>query len=135
MAAKKKMFSLSDLNVVKKCEEAVEFEVLDESGEGVDIFISVVGGHASQVQNGVNKLINRRRRQALGKKRGKKDDFTPVEDDINFGIEAAVIRMTGWRNITEEFNEENATLLCTINPDIRTQVIENSEAVANLTKA
>jgi hypothetical protein len=133
MAAKKKMFSLSELNVVKKCEEAVEFEVLDNSGKGMDVFISVIGGHAPVVQNMVNKLINHRRRVALAQsKRGKAEDFTPIEEDINFAIEMAIIRMTGWRNITEEFTKETATELCTINPEIRKQVIDVSEALANL---
>lgn len=134
MAVKK--VSLSDLNIVKKCEEAVEFEVLDESGKGMDIFISVIGGHAPAVQNKVHKLINHRRRVELSQnKRGKMSDITPIEDDIEFGIESAVVRMTGWRNITEDFSTENATLLCTINPEIRKQVVERSEELANLKRA
>jgi hypothetical protein len=132
----KKAFSLSDFDLVKKCEEPVEFELIADDGEGMDVFFSVIGGQAPQVQNYINKIINRNRRTALSKaKRGKDNSFTPIEEDIETGIEATVARMTGWRNITEEFNEENATKLCTQNPAIRKQIIDFSDSLANLTKA
>lgn len=136
MAAKektKKMYSLDDLNLVKKCDDSIEFEVLDEKGNGTDIFISVIGGHSEKVQNAYNKKINHRKRVALAQsKRGKNEEITLIEDDIEFGVEMAALRITGWRNITDDFNHENAIRLCTINPEIKKQVVDFSEALGNL---
>lgn len=130
-----KNFSLADLNLQKKCEDAVEFEPTTSTGKGLGIFLTVLGAHAPAVQRWVNKSLNERRRaEALQVRRGKNGDIRPIEEDIDFGIEVVAIRITGWRGITEEFSPENALKLCQINPEICAQVRETSEDLANFTK-
>lgn len=133
--AKGKSFSLADLNVQKKCEDAVKMEVVDAAGKSIGVSLFVIGAHAPKVQNWINKELNQRRRaDAVQAKRGKLSEIRPIEDDIEFGVEVIAIRITGWEGITDEFNAENALMLCQINPDICGQVREFSENIANFTQ-
>lgn len=132
---KQKGFSLSDLNVQKKCESLVDFEPVDSSGHGLGFTLQVIGAHAPAVQKWINKeLNNRRRSEALQKKRGRDTEFRDIEDDLKFGVEVVSIRIMGWQGITDEWSPGNALLLCETNPDICAQVREFSESVANFTK-
>lgn len=130
--------SLSQLNLEAQSETPFEFEVIDEnSGKGTGVFISVLGSHSKTVQSYVTKTLNgKRRAEALKAAKGsKKDiDFTPVEDDIDFSIELAAIRVVAWRGIEEPFSYDNALLLCRTNPIIKQQIIDASDDVKNFTK-
>jgi hypothetical protein len=64
-----------------------------------------------------------------------KEDIRLVEDDEEFGIRNAAIRIIGWRGITEDYTPELAIKLCEVNPEIRAQVIEKSDELANFTKS
>ena len=68
-------------------------------------------------------------------KRGKDVEVRSAEEDEQFAIESAAIRITGWRGITQEFTPELAIKLCTINPEIRTQVIKESDELGNFKKS
>ncbi len=129
--------SLSELNVEAQSETPYEFEITDEnSGKGTGVYLSVLGSHSKSVSSFVAKTLNAKRRaEALRLKKGAKDvEFTPIEDDIDFGVELAAIRIKAWRGITEDFTPENALLLCRTNPIIKQQVIEASDDVKNFTK-
>jgi len=130
-----KTFSLSDLNIQDKCQNAVAFTPVDSSGKPLGIELDVIGAHAPVVQKWVNGALNdRRRADALASRRGKNTDVRPIEDDIEFGVEVISIRIIGWRGITEQWSPENSLLLCKTNPDICSQVREFSEEIANFTQ-
>jgi hypothetical protein len=131
-----KMFSLSDLDVTKQSEAGFEFEVLDDStGKGVGVHLTVIGAHAPAVQKFTSKKLNERRVfDEMNERRGKKAQIRKIEDDVEFGIELAAIRIVGWRGISDEFTPANAIQLCTVNPTIREQILKASEDLANFTK-
>jgi hypothetical protein len=94
----------------------------------------VIGSQAPKVQEFVRKFFNHRRTaEAIAQKRGKELHRT-IEDDEDFGIDYAAIRIVGWKGISEPFSEENAQILCRNNKEIREQVIEHSDNLANFTK-
>lgn len=128
--------SLADLNFQKKCEDAVDFEPTTPTGKGLGFTLKVIGSHAPAVQKWVNKHLNdRRRAEALqAKRKGKGIEYTPIEDDIDFGVELVAIRVVGWEGIEEPWSPENALLLCRTNADVCAQVREFSEDIANFTK-
>lgn len=128
--------SFDDLNITKACEQGFEFEYVRESEEKESgVFITVLGSHSELVQSWVRKRLNaNRQRDAMRAKRGKADDVRSIEDDIDFGIESAAIRITGWRGISQPFSPDNAILLCTINPEIRLQVVTQSDDIGNFTR-
>ena len=93
------LFSLEELNLVSASENSYEFEYLRGDGRPTGVFISVLGSQAPKVQEWIRKTLNRRRTQeAIAAKRGKEVERL-VEDDEDFGIGAAAIRIVGWRNI------------------------------------
>lgn len=135
--ATQKMFSLNDLDITKQCEGGFEFEVTDDNtGKGTGVYLTVVGAHAESVQKFTSKKLNERRIfDDMNERRGKKAQVRRIEDDVEFGIELAAIRIIGWRGISDEFSPENAIKLCTVNPTIREQILKASEDLANFTKA
>lgn len=131
-----KTLSLDALNLRKANDEPFEMPYLLPDGSKSGVTILVLGAHSETVQNGVARLLNERRRkeaQAIGKS-GKAVDFTPVEDDIEFGQRGAAIRISGWRGITEECTPDLALKLCRINPDLASQVMEASNDAGHFTK-
>jgi hypothetical protein len=129
------MKSLTELDLVKPSETGFEFEYIQESGGPSGVFITVIGSHSGKVKSWVRKELNTiRQRAAMMEKKGK-EDIRLVEDDEEFGIRNAAIRIIGWRGITEDYTPELAIKLCEVNPEIRSQVIEKSDELANFTKS
>jgi|694.fasta_scaffold53224_5 hypothetical protein len=134
--SKKTGLSFDDLDLVSASENAYEFEYLRADGADTGIFITVLGKDAPKVQDWVRKALNKRSTQdKMAAKRGKEIERT-IEDDEQFGIDAAAIRVVGWRGITNfEYSPENATKLMERNSEIREQVFEASNNLGNFTKA
>ena len=124
--------SITELDLATPSSHGFEFEYIPEAtGEPSGVFITVVGTHSEQVKCWLRKSINQARMlEAVNVKKGKEVART-IEDDERFAIESAAIRIVGWRNISDEFNFKNACLLCEVNPDIRAQVIKESDNLGN----
>lgn len=126
--------SLADLNLTKQCEQAFEFEYLDPAGNGTGVFLSVLGSQSPTVQKWIRRRLNeRRQRELLAARRGK-DVESSVEDDEEFAIEGATVRLVGWRGITEPFSPGLAEELVTINPELRAQVFKASNDLGNFSR-
>jgi hypothetical protein len=127
------LFSLDDLNLVTASENSYEFEYLKGDGRPTGVFISVIGSQAPKVQEWIRKTLNRRRSQeAIAAKRGKEVERL-VEDDEDFAIGAAAVRIVGWKGIKEPYSPEGALKLCRNNSEVRDQVFEASNNLANFT--
>lgn len=131
----KKGLSFEDLDLISASENAFEFEYLRADGSDTGVFISVLGSQSPKVQDWVRKTLNRRKSQELlASKRGKDLERT-IEDDEQFGIDAAAIRIVNWRGITGfEYSPENASKLMERNSELREQVFEASNNLGNFTK-
>ena len=126
--------SLADLDLVSASENSFEFEYLRPDGRETGVFIKVIGSQAPKVQEWIRKSLNRRRAQeALATKRGKEIERL-VEDDEQFGIDAAAIRIVGWSGISEPYTPETAKILVTNNSEVRDQVLEASNNLGNFSK-
>ena len=126
--------SLADLNLNTQCERAHEFEYLDPQGRPTGVFLSVLGSQSPTVQKWIRGQLNTRRtREAMAAKRGKELETT-VEDDEEFTIESAAIRLVGWRGISEPFSPGLGLELMSINAEARAQVFKASNDLGNFTK-
>jgi hypothetical protein len=136
MSETAKTVSLESLDICKPCEQGFEFEYISEAdSKPSGIFITILGSHAEKVKTWVRRELNRmRQREALMIKKGK-DEIRQIEDDEQFAIESAAIRIIGWRGITQDYTPQLAITLCDINPEIRKQVIEKSDELANFIKS
>lgn len=134
-----KEYSLDDLDLSKSMDKGFEFEVVDDvSGKGRGIFLTVVGGHSTRVQDFLTKSLNERRTaEAMADKRdprGKQVRIVPIEQDIAFADEYAAIRITGWRGIKQAYTHDGAIRLCKGNALIKDQVLTQSEKLENFTE-
>lgn len=131
-----KLLSINDLDLSIPCETGFEFEYIpDSTGRPSGAFITVVGAHSDKVKTWVRQSLNRiRERDAMLAKKGKSEVRT-IEDDEQFALENAAIRVIAWRGIADECNFKNAVLLCSLNPEIRDQIIKHSEDLGNFTKS
>lgn len=128
-------FSLDDLNVRAAHADAFPMPYLLPDGAKSGVVIQVLGSQSEAVQAATSRLLNeRRKRDFQAARKGGGVDFTPVEDDVEFGQKAAAARIAGWEGITEPYTPELALKLCQINPDIAAQVMEASNEAGNFTK-
>jgi len=137
---KSKTVSLEDLNISKQCENAFEFQYIAPGGVKSGIYISVIGSNAEKVRQHSISEANRARKEAALRKEAEQkgktcNEFTPIEEDIEYFIRDAAIRIVAWRGIEQECNAENAQHLCRINSEIRRQAVEASNELSNFTQS
>ncbi len=132
--------SIAKLDARHAAETEHEFEYFINGAE-TGVFFSVIGGQAKRVTDEIARLINGQRRRAAvaemqAKSAGPKAEpvFTTFEEDLDFTNRSAALRITGWRGITEPFTPELALQLCESNADIRKQVVDQSDNIANFIK-
>ena len=127
---------LDKLNICDPCETPYSFEYIDENDQQTGIMLSVLGSQSKELMKWMSSEINtRRKKDAMQEKRGKAVDIQTLEDDIEFSIESAARRLKGWTGITQECTPENAIKLCTINPVVRAQIVDQSNNIGNFTKS
>lgn len=132
---KSKTVSLEDLNLSKQCEDAYEFEYIDPAGNKTGIYISVIGSNAEKVRKFSIAEANKVRKEAALKGKRKDNEFTPIEDDIEYFIRDAANRIVAWRGIGQECTTEAAEYLCRVNSEIRRQAVEASNELSNFTRS
>jgi hypothetical protein len=124
--------SIDSFDIISPCNLPGEFEYVDpRTGKGTGVVLSVVGAHSDAVKTWVRKSINAARvRNAAATASGREVVRTFEEDEAD-SIESAAVRVVDWKGITEPFSRENAVRLCTINPDIKREIIAFSDNLAN----
>lgn len=122
---------LNSLNLAAQAAVGYNLELVHPAtGEKLGGIITVRGDESKEVQN-----YNRRRFMELQKRermnKGKDNTYTIAEIE-SIGVESAIVRTIGWKNITLGgaelvFTKENAETLFTDYPWIRKQVMEAAE--------
>ena len=130
------MYSIDDLDETKSCEIAYEFEVKSSAGKGTGLFLSIIGDHAKRITDFTAERMNERRvaeaMQAKRDPRGKNPLVHKVEEDVEFSNELIALRIVGWRGtLKEAYSHEAAVKLCTVNSDIKEQILEKSGDMKN----
>ena len=130
------MLDLVKTDIAAAAEAGVEIELtLPKSNTPTGAFIKVRGEEAEVVRNNARKGYNQMQaRAAMLRKRGKEDEPMTLEEAEDNLVESAIVRVIGWRGITEEgkaveFNAENARRVFKKHPWIRDQVIEESKGI------
>ena len=128
--------SLAALDLTASADRGYEFEYVSEaSGMPSGVFITVLGSNSQKVNDWTRKELNKRRlREAMRVKKGK-DDVVLVEEDEEFGIHSAVIRVQSWKGIDEPCTPENIERLCRTNVEILNQIMKNSNELGNFIKS
>ena len=129
-------FDLQTQDYSKSAELGFEFELKLPTGEGSGAFLTVIGDYSPTVkQYSKRKYQEFTQRQAIAKRKGKEEELS-LEDAENLAIEAALVRLIGWRGFTEEgkevkFSKDKAREVLTQHSWIRDQIQDESSDVGN----
>lgn len=131
-------FDLAKHNYTEIAEAGYEFELkLPGTGEGTGVFITVRGDQSKTVKAfGRKKYSEFKLREQQAKRRGKEADDMTLEEAEELSIESAIVRVIGWKNITENGKEvtctkENAERIFKEYSWIKDQVMEESGQLLN----
>lgn len=129
---------LAKTNLADAADAGYEFEIkLPGSGEGTGAFITVRGEMSKTVKAYARQKFREfQLREQQAKRRGKTVDDLTLEEAEEMAVESAVVRVIGWRGITENgkevaFSKENAERIFTEHSWIREQVMEESNQILN----
>lgn len=119
------------MNILPICETPYEFEVISEvSGQGMGVFISVISQYAQKVNSNIKGTLLLKQRMAEVKASATSSSaYYRVEDEREFEIHSAVLRVVGWREAEEEFTYDNLLDVCSTNQSIRKQIIRASNTI------
>jgi len=133
-------FSLADLDA--RSETPLKADYTLPNGKPSGIVFHILGTQSPAVTAETNKLLNDRRREEAyrevlkAKSRGRDEpDFTPVEDDIEFGYRLTAVKLVGWDGITEPYTPDLARELIRSNSDVADFITSKSGETANFMKA
>jgi len=124
-------------DAVKACENGFEFQLIGEDGETkTGVFLTVLGKHADPVNKWINKTINdTTKAQIMAMRKQKNVDPKSLDDIKAQNIEAALVRVVGWRNVKQEFTKDLMRQVLQRNPHFVDQIIDTSDDLANFSKA
>jgi len=129
-------FDIVKQNFSASSEIGYEFELKLPTGEGSGAFLTVIGDYSPTVkQYSKRKYQEFTQRQTIARRKGKEEELS-LEDAENLAIEAALVRLIGWRGFTEEgkevkFSKDKAREVLTQHSWIRDQIQDESSDVGN----
>lgn len=101
-----KPFDLASLDLAQACDNPYEFELEHPAtGDGLGIFLSVVGAESATFQAFVRAEGNKARRRRMESERRGKDEPVTIEAEESALISAVSACLTGWRTVTDGKSE------------------------------
>jgi hypothetical protein len=129
-----KLVSFDDLDLMGASDIPFDLEVLSVKGVKTGAVIKVLGGESEKVQDWRNRQANKFRTQSTQKSVTGKEKIRLAEEDDEFTIENAAVRIVGWSGFDKEYTKDNVIWLMTRNVNIRMQVLQASEDLGNYSK-
>ncbi len=91
-------FDFATLDLTKACDNPYEFELEHPAtGEGIGVFVSVVGAESATFQAFVRAEGNKARKRRMEAERRGKDEPLTIEEEEAALISAVAACITGWR--------------------------------------
>lgn len=123
-------------DAVKDSEQGFDLALKNADGSDSGVVLIILGKHSDKVSAWTKKRFNEYQREAeMAKRRGKEVEPKSLEDLEEFNISGAVVRVTGWKNVSQEFSEDLLKSALKRNPHWIEQIIEASDDAANFTKS
>lgn len=128
-------FDIESFNSVAACEQGNEMEVMQPDGiTGLGIFFNVLGAQSDVVTQSVKASSKRYLAgRNIAEKQNKEAEFTNkiIDASDSKAINDAVIRVTGWRGVQQEYSPDLLKAVLKRNPHWIEQIFKYSEAIGN----
>lgn len=126
---------ITGFDAVAESEVGFEFELKGAQDEGTGVMVSIIGRHADVVVKWTSKLLNQmQREEAMAKKSGKAAPIKTLEELREQNVEAAAMRVIGWKNVKQPFSQDLMKQALRRNPHWVDQIIKESDDLGNFTK-
>lgn len=131
-----KKIDILSFDAVKDSEQGYDVALKNADGSDSGVVLVVLGKHSDKVTAWTKKKFNEYQREAeQAKRRGKEVEPKSLEDLEEFNLSNAIVRVSGWKNVEQEFSEDLLKGAFKRNPHWLEQVIEASDDAANFTKS
>lgn len=132
-----KLFDITSFDAVAESDSGYEFELKGTDGmTGTGVSFAIIGRHSNAVNLWLNKIVNDSiRERTMAERKGKQAEPKSFEDIKAQNLQGAVLRVTGWKNVTQPFTKELLLTVLQKNPHFVDQIIEQSDNLGNFTKA
>lgn len=130
-----KLFDITSFDAVAESDSGYEFELKGTDGmTGTGVSLAIIGRHSNAVNLWLNKIVNDSiRERTMAERKGKQVEPKSFEDIKAQNLQGAVLRVTGWKNVTQEFSKELLLTVLQKNPHFVDQIIEQSDNLGNFT--
>jgi hypothetical protein len=126
--------SIDNFDAVAESDRGYKLALKNTDGTSCGVTLCIVGRHSDIVVRWLSVLVNGyQREQALAARKGKTVEPKSMDEIKAQNIEGAVIRVTGWENVTQEFSVALMRKALTRNPHWVDQILEASDDLGNFT--
>ena len=131
-----KKIDITSFSAVKDSEQGYDLVMKTPDGQDTEIIFTILGKYAEAVQKWSKKIYTEyQRNNEIAKRKGKEPEQKSLEELKEQNIEGAIIRVSGWKNVQQEFSKEILKQALQENPNWVDQIIEESDNAGNFTKA
>lgn len=131
-----KKIDITSFDVVKDSEQGFDLSVKNADGTESGVVLVVLGKHSDKVTTFTRKKFNEFQNEAeMAKRRGKEPTPKTLDELEEFNLANTIVRVTGWKNVEQEFTPELLATVLKRNPHWIEQIIEASDDAANFTKS
>lgn len=133
------MFDIKKQDFAVAAEAGYEFELKLPTGAGSGAKLTVIGDMSKTVQAYARKKFQEyQQKQAIARRKGKDNDQIDLDEAEELAVEAALVRLVGWKGIFEDgvevqFSKEKAAEVLKSAPWIREEIMRESADVLNFT--
>jgi len=131
-----KSFDILSFNAVENSAHAIDVDMLDLAGNETGVVLCVIGKHSDAVRKWVSKIVAKAQfDNEIARKKNQVVKDKTLEEMQEQNIEGAAVRVSGWKNVSQEFSVELLKSALRNNPQWVDQIIEQSDQVGNFTQA
>jgi hypothetical protein len=129
------LLDITSFDAVKESEEGYDLELKHADGStDTGVIVTIIGKHSDVVVAAqrlrLNKLV---REEQMAKRRGK-DVEIDVDKLADQARDDAILRVTGWKNLKQEFSKELLKAALVRNPHWIDQIVSASDDAGNFIK-
>lgn len=128
-------FDLNKDNFSTAAEQGVELELILPTGAGSGAYLTIIGDNSKTVKAYSRKKFQEYQMKVqIAKRKGKEPEELTLEEAEELAVEAAAVRVTGWKGFTEDgkevkFSKEKLNEVLTQHSWIREFVMQESSNI------